>query len=61
MIDFTALFQAIIGAGIGALAAYVAIRSDLAALTARMVNVEKASDVSSERIDKLLEMRATDK
>ena len=61
MIDFTALFQAIIGAGIGAGAAYVAIRSDLAALTARMVNVEKASDASSVRIDQMLHRRATDK
>jgi hypothetical protein len=52
--DMTAIIQSIIGAAIGALAAYVAIRSDLAALKARMDNVEKSSDQAHSRIDTLL-------
>jgi len=54
MIDFTALLQAIIGAMIGGGSAYVAIRSDLADLKARMNNGEKSADGAHERIDKIL-------
>jgi hypothetical protein len=54
MIDFTALLQAIIGAMIGGGSAYVAIRSDLADLKARMNNAEKTADGAHDRIDKIL-------
>ena len=54
MIDFTPLFQAVIGSVLGAIAAYVAIRSDLAELKARMTNTEKAADQAHDRIDKIL-------
>ena len=50
----TAIIQSIIGAGLGAFGAYVAIRSDLAALKARMDNVEKASNQAHSRIDTIL-------
>ena len=54
MIDFTPLLQAIIGAAIGGASAYVAIRTDLANLKARMENTEKSTDNAHERIDKIL-------
>jgi len=54
MMDLTAIIQAIIGAAIGGGSAYVAIRSDLADLKARMTNTEKAADQAHERIDKIL-------
>lgn len=54
MIDFTALLQAIIGAAIGGGSAYVAIRTDLADLKARMSNAEKTADQAHDRIDKIL-------
>lgn len=54
MIDFTALLQAIIGSVLGAGGAYVAIRTDLADLKARMANTEKAADQAHDRIDKIL-------
>jgi hypothetical protein len=54
MIDFTPLFQAVIGSVLGAIGAYVAIRSDLAELKARMTNTEKAADQAHDRIDKIL-------
>jgi hypothetical protein len=41
----------LVGPLLGGIAAYVAIRSDLAALTARMSNVEKTADSAHERID----------
>ena len=50
----TAILQSIIGAAFGAVAAYVAIRSDLAALKARMDMVEKSSDQAHSRIDNIL-------
>lgn len=43
------LGSAVIGGG----SVYAAIRSDLAALAARMVNVEKMTDSAHERIDSL--------
>jgi len=54
MIDFTALLQAIIGALIGGGSAYIAIRTDLADLKARMNNAEKQADQAHDRIDKIL-------
>jgi hypothetical protein len=54
MIDFTALLQAIIGSVLGAGGAYVAIRTDLADLKARMTNAEKTADGAHERIDQIL-------
>jgi len=53
-IDLTQLLASCIAAGIGALGAYVAIRTDLADLKARMNNVENAADKAHNRIDKLL-------
>ena len=54
MIDFAVILQAIIGAAIGGFSAYVAIRSDLADLKARMANTEKTADQAHDRIDKIL-------
>ena len=51
MIDFTPLFQAIIGSVLGAIGAYVAIRSDLAELKARMTNAEKTADAKPSFVD----------
>ena len=52
--DMGTIIQAIIGAGAGALGAYIAIRADLADLKARMLNVERAADSAQTRIDKIL-------
>jgi hypothetical protein len=52
--DLNVIFQSIIGALIGGGSAYVAIRSDLADLKARMTNAEKTADGAHERIDKIL-------
>jgi hypothetical protein len=54
MIDFSVIIQALIGAAIGGGSAYVAIRSDLADLKARMNNTEKTADNAHDRIDKIL-------
>jgi len=54
MIDMSVIFQSIIGALIGGISAYVAIRSDLASLKARMENTEKTADNAHERIDQIL-------
>lgn len=54
MIDMTAIFQALIGAAIGGASAYIAIRTDLADLKARMANTEKTADQAHDRIDKIL-------
>jgi len=54
MLDFSVIFQAIIGAAIGGASAYVAIRSDLADLKARITNTEKTADNAHERIDQIL-------
>ena len=53
-IDLTQLLASCIAAGIGAFGAYVAIRTDLADLKARMSNVEDAARVAHGRIDKML-------
>jgi hypothetical protein len=54
MIDMGVIFQSIVGALIGGVSAYVAIRSDLASLKARMNNAEKTADGAHERIDQIL-------
>ena len=54
MENITPFIQAAIGAAFGALTAYVAIRSDLAELKARMTNVEQATSKSHDRIDTLM-------
>lgn len=48
------MFGTIVSALIGGLGAYVAIRSDLAALKARMDHAEQANKRAHERIDDLL-------
>jgi hypothetical protein len=53
-IDLNQLIGTIISAAAGGLAAYVAIRTDLADLKARMLNVEDASKNSHARIDMIL-------
>jgi hypothetical protein len=53
--EMPVFFQALVGAGAGALAAYVAIRSDLADLKARMNIVEQAASKSHDRIDKMMQ------
>ncbi len=55
MIDFSQVLQAAFGAGIGGFAAYVAIRTDLAELKARVVNMEKNHDRQTDRLDKLVD------
>ena len=52
--DMTAIIQSILGAAAGAVGAYVAIRTDLAALKARMDIVERSSDQAHSRIDNIL-------
>ena len=54
MLDMGVIFQSIVGALIGGVSAYVAIRSDLASLKARMDNAEKTADGAHERIDQIL-------
>lgn len=53
-IDLTQLLASCIAAGIGAFTAYVAIRTDLADLKARMTIVEGSTDKAHSRIDKVL-------
>lgn len=48
------IFGTIISAAFGALGAYIAIRTDLADLKARMTNVEQSTQTSHSRIDKIL-------
>lgn len=45
------LIPAVLGAGTGAMAAYVAIKSDLSELRALVVNVEHSTNRAHERID----------
>jgi hypothetical protein len=52
-IELGALFQ-FLGCVLGGLGAYVAVRSDLADLKARMVLVEKSADAAHSRVDQLL-------
>ena len=54
MIDLTQMFNAVIGATIGGISAYIAIRTDLANLKARMENTEKSTENAHDRIDKIL-------
>ena len=52
-IDFSILMQ-FFGAAFGGISVYVAIRSDLADLKARMILVEKSADAAHSRVDQLL-------
>lgn len=52
--EFSQIITPLISAAFGGVAAYVAIRSDLAALKARMDNAEKAADQAHTRIDAIL-------
>lgn len=52
--EINQVFGPLISALIGGVAAYVAIRSDLAALKARMDNAEKSADQAHSRIDSML-------
>jgi hypothetical protein len=54
MIDLAQMFNAVVGAAIGGISAYIAIRTDLANLKARMENTEKVADNAHDRIDKIL-------
>jgi len=51
--DLSIIIQAVIGASAGAFGAYVAIRSDLAALKAKMEIHERSLERAHERIDSL--------
>ena len=51
--DLGIIFQAVIGAAAGAFGAYAAIRSDLAALKAKMEVHERSLERAHERIDSL--------
>ena len=53
-ISLTVVLQALIGAGAGALGAYVAIRSDLAELKARVEILHDATNKAHTRIDQIL-------
>lgn len=52
--ELSAFIQAVIGAAFGALGAYVAIRSDIANLQARMKTSEEALVRAHDRIDAIL-------
>jgi hypothetical protein len=52
-VDLSMLLQ-FAGCILGGLGAYVAVRSDLADLKARMVLVEKSADAAHSRVDQLL-------
>jgi hypothetical protein len=52
-VDLT-MFLQFLGCIMGGLGAYVAVRSDLADLKARMVLVEKSADAAHARVDQLL-------
>jgi hypothetical protein len=54
MPEMMQLLGTLIAAAAGGFAAYVAIKSDLADLKARMNGVEKSSDQAHDRIDKIL-------
>jgi len=53
MSELNILFQ-FLGCIFGGLGAYVAVRSDLADLKARMILVEKSADAAHGRVDQLL-------
>ena len=53
-ISVSIIVQALIGAGAGAFAAYVAIRADLADLKARVEIAHESADKAHTRIDQIL-------
>lgn len=56
--EINQVFGPLVSALIGGVAAYVAIRSDLAALKARMDNAEKSADQAHSRIDSMLHQKS---
>jgi hypothetical protein len=52
-ISLSVVLQALIGAGAGALGAYIAIRSDLADLKARVEILHDSTNKAHSRIDQL--------
>lgn len=53
-ISASVIVQALIGAAAGAFGAYVAIRSDLAHLKAKVEMLEEAASTAHKRIDNIL-------
>ncbi len=53
-ISMSVVIQALIGAAAGAFGAYVAIRSDLAELKARVEVLHQSTDKAHTRIDQIL-------
>jgi len=53
-VSMSVVIQALIGAAAGAFGAYVAIRSDLAELKARVEVLHNATDKAHSRIDQIL-------
>jgi len=53
-ISMSVVIQALIGAAAGAFGAYVAIRSDLAEVKARVEVLHSATDKAHSRIDQIL-------
>jgi hypothetical protein len=54
-VSMSVIIQALIGAAAGAFGAYVAIRSDLAHLRARVDMLHDATDKAHSRIDQLMQ------
>jgi hypothetical protein len=57
MDDLIKIFSAMIGPALGAVAAYVAIRTDLASIKARIENHGEAITRAHDRIDDILSKR----
>ena len=53
-VSLSVVLQALIGSAVGALGAYVAIRSDLADLKARVEILHDATNKAHSRIDQIL-------
>jgi hypothetical protein len=53
-VSMSVVIQALIGAAAGAFGAYVAIRSDLAALKAKIEHLHDATNKAHSRIDQIL-------
>jgi hypothetical protein len=54
-VSMSVVIQALIGAAAGAFGAYVAIRSDLAHLKAKMEMIHESADKAHSRIDQILQ------
>lgn len=55
--EISQLISPLVSAAFGGIAAYVAIRSDLAALKARMDNAERSGEQAHSRIDQILHQK----